>query len=685
MKLIITEKPSVAAAIKDILDESVKKDGYYESKDYIVTWCLGHLVSLAPPEMYQQNYKTWNIKDLPICPMEYKLIINKSTEKQYKIVNKLMNDSSVDSIICATDAGREGELIFRYLYEKTNCKKPVERLWTSSLEKNALKEAIINLKPMENYDLLYASAKSRSIGDWLIGINATRFLSLKCGTLLPAGRVQTPTLSLLVDRYLQIKNFIPVPFYTIRLNIGDINITSRHFDKKEDAEKLLKQCLDDKKILVSDISEEIKKKYPPLPLDLTTLQREANRFFAYTASQTLEIAQSLYENKLITYPRTESRYLTKNEISLLEDIVKAKKGVFSTRNFSRLVNDDKVQEHHALLPTRESLTKNPEDLLKSERNIYNLILMRLLVSLEDANVKAVTHISAKSPVSEEIFTATYARTVTPGFKILENNFLKDYQKDENNEFKEFNKDLNKKLITGQICLIMDYEIIKDETKSPKIYTEDTLLSAMERAGREAINKNLDVEKTGLGTAATRAETIDKIIISGCAIRDKKNIIPTEKGIKFISIAPYFLKDVKTTAYWENELTLIASGKTLPEQFINAINMQIDYMVKKYELNEDYNPFKSNLTCPVCGSEFKEGKKAFYCTNKECGASIYKKFLIDKKIDLSIEDIKNLFQGEKILKNMYSPKTQKYYPVYLLLEKSGKWLNFKLDFAKKQNL
>ena len=559
MKLVIAEKPSVAMSIAKLIGAKNKKDGYYEGNDYRVSWCVGHLVQMANPDSYDEKYKKWRIEDLPIIPKEYKYEIVNTTKKQFNILKKLMNSKEVDAVINACDAGREGEAIFRLVYMKANCKKKIERLWISSMEDSAIKEGFNNLKDGKYYDNLFDSAKARAIADWLVGMNMSRLYSCLYDENYSIGRVQTPTLAMIVDRDFEIENFKKEKYYTVEIELDKFILSTNRIDNRVIAEQLIN--LIGNTIKITDLVKKEKITKPDLPFDLTTLQRECNKYFGYSAKQTLDYAQSLYEKKYITYPRTDSRYLTEDMIvSTINNILG--KNDFDTERIKIVFNSKKVSDHHAIIPTVSSLSKDISYLPESESKVYRLILNKLNASVGYPLVENTTKIVAIFDSFE--FTNTGKVIKDEGFT----KYLKEYtsKKSEDTIFPNVN--------IGDELEIKGKNIKEKYTTPPKHFTEDSLLKAMEIAGNDALEKGIEVERRGIGTPATRAGIIESLIYKGYIKRDKRNLISTRKGLNLVSIVIDEFKSPKTTAEWEMRLSEIANGKEDKEIFLKEIEEEI---------------------------------------------------------------------------------------------------------------
>ena len=566
MKLVIAEKPSVALSIAKVLGVNDKKDGYVEGNGYKVSWCVGHLIQMANPDAYDSRYAKWNMEDLPIFPKEYKYEVTKATKKQFSILKKLMNESSVNTIINACDAGREGEAIFRLVYTEASCKKKVERLWISSMEDSAIREGFANLRKGEDYDSLFASAQARAIADWLVGMNISRLYSCLYQQNYSVGRVQTPTLAMIVKRDDEIAHFKKEKYYTVELLTEGFSLSSERIDDVETAKRLKNKV--GNTIQVRDVTQKEKITNPELPFDLTTLQRECNKFFGYSAKQTLDYAQSLYEKKFITYPRTDSRCLTEDMIvNTLNNIVG--KNDFDKERVKAVFNSKKVTDHHAIIPTISSLKEDLSKLPESEAKVYRLILNKLHASLGYPLKESLTKVIAE--VEGFSFSCIGKVIIEEGFT----KYLKAYKAKKSEEL------VLPSVSSGDILHLESSELREKYTAAPKHYTEDTLLKAMELAGMEMIDKAVEVERRGLGTPATRAGVIENLIYKGFVERDKKNLLATHKGINLITIVAEKFKSTETTAKWEMELSDIASGKESKEEFLRKIEKEIQSLVEQY--------------------------------------------------------------------------------------------------------
>ena len=566
MKLVIAEKPSVAISIAKVIGANKKKDGYYEGNGYRVSWCVGHLIQMANPDAYDEKYAKWNMADLPIIPSDYKYEVAKATKKQFNILKKLMNDKEVDTVINACDAGREGESIFRLVYNQVNCKKKMKRLWISSMEDSAIKEGFDNLKDGKDYDNLFESAKARAIADWLVGMNISRLYSCLYQQNYSVGRVQTPTLAMIVKRDDEIANYQKEKYYTVELSTNGFTLSTDRIDDEVAAEQLLNLVGD--KIEITDVIQKEKITKPDLPFDLTTLQRECNKYFGYSAKQTLDYAQSLYEKKLITYPRTDSRCLTEDMIvSTVNNILG--KNDFDTGRIKVVFDSKKVTDHHAIIPTISSLKEDVSELPPSEAKVYFLISDKFHASVGYPLIENITKIVAEFDGFE--FTSSGKVIKDEGFT----KYLKEYKSKKNEDVELPNVNV------GDALSIENKEIKEKFTQPPKHFTEDTLLKSMEIAGNDALEKGVEVERKGLGTPATRAGIIENLIFKGFVERDKKNLVATHKGISLVTIVSDTFKSAETTAKWEMELSDIAQGKSSKEEFLEAIENELKEAVLTY--------------------------------------------------------------------------------------------------------
>ena len=569
MKLVIAEKPSVAVSIAKVIGANERKENYYEGNGYKVSWCIGHLISMSNPDSYDERYKTWNLNDLPIIPSEYKYEVSKITKMQFNTLKKLMNDKEVSSVINACDAGREGELIFRLVYNQAKCNKPMERLWISSMEDSAIKNGFTNLKPGKEYDKLYEAAECRAYADWLVGMNMSRLYSIVNNQYYSVGRVQTPTLAMINKREEEILNFKKEKYFTVDLICDGITLSTERIDNLDEAKKLKENIGD--KITISNVINKEKITRPDLPFDLTTLQRECNKYFSFSANTTLKLAQSLYEKKLLTYPRTDSRYLTND---MFNNIINNffKEINYDPARLKIIFNSSKVSDHHAVIPTVSSLKNKFLDINDNEIKVYTLVKNKLLASLDYPLVENTTKIISNNLGYD--FSASGKVVIKEGFsKYL--NYLKQYTKQ-----KEEVKLPNLKV--GDVLDVLNKEIKEKYTQPPNHFTEDTLLKSMETAGIEALDKNIEVERKGLGTPATRAGIIEALIAKGFIKRVKKILLITDKGKNLINIVDNTFKDSITTANWEMKLSNIAIGNETKSNFLKEIEFSLSNVINKYK-------------------------------------------------------------------------------------------------------
>lgn len=694
MKLVIAEKPSVARTIAGVIGADELKDGYCEGNGYLVSWCIGHLVEPAHAEVYDPKYAKWTKEDLPIIPDIWHYVISKAKQKQYSILKELMRRADVESLICATDAGREGELIFRLVYKQAGCKKPFSRLWISSMEDSAIKQGFDALKDGAEYDNLYASALCRSKADWLVGINATRLYSVLYNGSLNVGRVQSPTLAMIVQRAEQIRDFVKEKYYVPHIQCGEIDATGEKIFDPAEAEKITAACDKQQAVLRSLISES-KTARPPKLYDLTSLQRDANRIYGYTAQQTLDYIQNLYEKKLTTYPRTDSQYLTHDMTDTAAEIVKVVllKLSFAEAfreelkpNVSQTVNDKKVSDHHAIIPTVELGAADLTALPSGERNLLYMVASRLVCAVSGPHTfEAVT---AEFDCAGHAFAVKGRAVTAEGWKAVDKAFkssLKEKHDDEEKEMPPLPQ-----LAEGQTFSCVQASTSESWTTPPKPYTEDTLLAAMERAGNE--DTDPEAERRGLGTPATRAGVIEKLVQKGFVERKGKQLIPTERGAALISVLPEKLTSPKLTAEWENTLTEIAQGKSRAAEFMDSITGYVRELVETApEVNDEqrsrFSFDKPKIgVCPRCGGNIHESRTNFYCANKDCGFVMWKndKFFRDKKTSLTPRMATELLKSGRVkAKGLYSVKTGKKYDAQIVLaDTGGKYVNFKLEFEQK---
>ena len=692
MKLVIAEKPSVAQSIATVIGATNRKDGYMEGKGYLVSWCVGHLVELASADCYDEKYTKWQYEDLPILPSNWKYVISKGKEKQMKIIGGLMKRIDVTEIIAATDAGREGELIFRLVYEKFSCKKPIKRLWISSMEESVIDEGFKNIRNGSDYELLYQSALCRAKADWIVGINATRLFSLLYGQTLNVGRVMSPTLAMLVEREENITNFKATPFYTVLLDLGSFTLSGERLQDKEKAEILRKAC-DGKSIIIEKVERKEKSEKPPKLYDLTTLQRDANRQLGFTAEQTLEYVQSLYEKKLVTYPRTDSHYVTEDMKDSIPALVKMTAGFFMPEdvqlsiNTGQIIDNSKVSDHHGIITTIGVGSYDIHSLPFGEREVLLLIALRLVCAVGDSCRYAETLITAKD--SGAIFTAKGKTILEDGWKAVQKIYL-DTKKEQHQE----EKDTSLPPVAKGEVFIAKATVKEGKTSPAKHFTDDTLLSAMENANNAVDN----TERKGIGTPATRAGILEKLIKTGLAERKgqkkTKHFIPTHKGIDLITVLPEVIKSAQLTAEWEEQLKQIEHGTLSPMTFLDGISHMTKDLVSTYKIIDGADTlFPSNAKgetigkCPRCGSNVLENKKGFCCESRACGFALWKanKFFTAKKKKLTKTIARELLKNSKVeLKGCYSEKTGKTYDAIIILnDTGGKYVNFKMEFPAKK--
>lgn len=628
--LVVTEKPSVAQSIAAVIGATQRKDGYLEGNGYLVSWCIGHLVELADPSAYG-NFEKWRKEDLPILPEKWQYQISSRTKKQFEVLRGLMLRPDVDRLICATDAGREGELIFRLTYHQSGCSKPFDRLWISSMEDSAIRDGFQNLKPSAQYDSLYHAALCRERADWLIGINATRLFSCLYGQPLAIGRVMTPTLGMTVQREAAIAAFVPEPFYTVQLCVNGMELGSKRFPDRDSATSLLEACKKEENVLIQSIERKERAEKAPALYDLTTLQRDANRILGFTAQQTLDYTQSLYEKKLVTYPRTDSRYLTGDAAPVLEQLVPAVATLFHVSgevalNTEQVINNKKVSDHHAIIPTNTVASVNLEALPKGEQEILRLISIRLLAAVGEPYRFVETTVTAEC--AGEVFTSKGKAVLSEGWKGIVNQFFPE-------------KTTSERTVpdteTDAIFPVTKAEIKEGKTTPPKHFTEDLLLQAMETACADEFPE--DAERKGIGTPATRAATIEKLVKKGYLERKGKGkmkyLIPTQIGQALITVAPEQIQSPSMTADWEQKLSQIEHGQYTPEQFMGEIAHMITDLVNTYEIVEGAEALmrrNQNIgICPHCGSEVIAREKGWMCRNRECRFALWKNSAYFKKI------------------------------------------------------
>ena len=683
-KLIVAEKPSVAMSYAKVLGATNHKDGYLEGNGYLVSWCVGHLVELAPPNIYDAKYVKWSIADLPILPERWQYLVSASTKKQFGILQKLMHRPDVDSVICATDAGREGELIFRLVYQQAGCKKPVFRLWLSSMEENAIREGFAHLKPSTEYDALYNAALCRERADWMVGINASRLFSCLYGQPLAVGRVMTPVLAMTVVREAAIAAFTPEKFYTVALTLADGGTaSSKRFAQKADAELLLSKCRKEGRVTVQKMEHKEKSESPPQLYDLTALQRDANRLLGFTAQQTLDYAQSLYEKRLITYPRTDSRFLTEDMAASLPGLVTDTGRALAVEepfpiHVQQVINGSKVTDHHALLPTKSMANADLAALPAGEWNVLRLIAARLLCAVGEPHRYAETTLT--TICAGEEFTAKGKEVLEEGWKAVERKVLADIL----NRKQELTALPN---AAENECGILNAELKEGQTTPPKHFTEDTLLHAMETASADSMPEG--VERQGIGTPATRAATIEKLVQKGFLERkgNKKTkvLLPTDKGKALITVIPEEIQSPEMTADWETKLLQIERGEMEPSEFMTEINTMITELVKNTEMKKGANALMKNKiigVCPNCGANVVEREKGWFCESNPCRFVLWKDNAffkrLGKRLDAHVAD-KLLRDGRVRLKDCKSAKGKTYNATVLLSCEADGRSKFSLEF------
>ena len=684
-QLVVSEKPSVGAAYAKVLGATNRQDGYWEGNGYLVSWCIGHLVELAPPNVYDAKYVKWSIADLPILPQKWQYLVSASTKKQFGILQKLMHRPDVESVICATDAGREGELIFRLVYQQAGCKKPFSRLWLSSMEETAIREGFAHLKPSTEYDALYNAALCRERADWMVGINASRLFSCLYGQPLAVGRVMTPVLAMTVVREAAIAAFTPEKFYTVALTLADGGTaSSKRFAQKADAELLLSKCRKEGRVTVQKMERKEKAESPPQLYDLTALQRDANRLLGFTAQQTLDYAQSLYEKRLITYPRTDSRFLTEDMAASLPGLVTNTGKAFAVEELfpihvQQVINGGKVTDHHALLPTKSMAKADLAALPVGERNILRLIAARLLCAVGEPHCYAETTLT--TICAGEGFSAKGKMVLSEGWKAMERKMLGEL--------------LGKQKEVAALpdvqeqsqCSVAGAELKEGQTSPPKSYTEDTLLSAMQAAGADSMPEG--GERRGIGTPATRAATIEKLVQKGFLERkgNKKTkvLLPTDKGKALITVMPEEIQSPEMTADWETKLLQIERSEMEPETFMTEIKEMISSLVTTTEAAKGANALMKNKiigVCPNCGKPVVEREKGWFCENRECRFVLWKDNAffkrLGKRLDAHVAD-KLLRDGRVRLKDCKSAKGKTYNATVLLGTEADGRSKFSLEF------
>lgn len=692
--LVIAEKPSVAQSYAKNLSAYKREDGYLEGESCIVSWCLGHLAEYAQPEEYDSKYEKWQFDDLPILPEAWKLKVSKDKKKQFDVLKGLMNRSDVEYLVNGCDAGREGELIFQRVYDLAGCRKPVKRLWISSMEDAAIQKGFQTMKSEEEYKNLCMAAVCRAQADWLIGMNGTRAYTTRYFKRLVVGRVQTPTLAILAERQERIEHFQKEAFYKVALTDGKLTVVSENIANEEAADLLAALC-NGSTAAVTQMKKERKKSFPPKLYDLTSLQREANRYFGYTAKRTLDMLQELYEEKLITYPRTDSQFVTEDMKDSVEELV-GKMPVLLPfvdygqlgHDIKRVINNAKVSDHHAILPTKEAVEKGIADLPADKKNLMMLICQQLVQATGEEYLYEQTDITVKC--QEHDFKARGKISVQMGFKEVEKAFKQLCVKAEPVEGKEKETSIPAGYEEGMRLFPVKAEKTTHYTSPPKPFNEDTLLAAMETAGNKEFDS--ETEKKGLGTPATRASIIEKLVSSGYAQRKGKQILPSIEGKELVKVMPEYLKSAVMTAEWENQLLMMEKGQITDTQFMGEITSLVRKILEvcREIPEEERRRFQTAREvigkCPVCGCDVFEGKQNFYCSNRQCDFALWKenRFLgsmeknLDKKMARELLD-----KACTHVKGLYSKKKDMKFDADLLLTLEDGKPRFHLEFPKKK--
>ena len=692
--LVIAEKPSVAQSYAKNLSAYKREDGYLEGESCIVSWCLGHLAEYAQPEEYDPKYKKWQFDDLPILPEAWKLKVSKDKKKQFDVLKGLMNRSDVEYLVNGCDAGREGELIFQRVYDLAGCRKPVKRLWISSMEDAAIQKGFQTMKSEEEYKNLCMAAVCRAQADWLIGMNGTRAYTTRYFKRLVVGRVQTPTLAMLAERQERIEHFQKEAFYKVALTDGKLTVVSENIANEEAADLLAALC-NGSTAVVTQMKKERKKSFPPKLYDLTSLQREANRYFGYTAKRTLDMLQELYEEKLITYPRTDSQFVTEDMKDSVEELVEKMPVLLSFVDYEqlghgikRVINNAKVSDHHAILPTKEAVEKGIADLPADKKNLMMLICQQLVQATGEEYLYEQTDITVKC--QEHDFKARGKISVQMGFKEVEKAFKQLCVKAEPVEGKEKETSIPAGYEEGMRLFPVKAEKTTHYTSPPKPFNEDTLLAAMETAGNKEFDS--ETEKKGLGTPATRASIIEKLVSSGYAQRKGKQILPSTEGKELVKVMPEYLKSAVMTAEWENQLLMMEKGQITDTQFMGEITSLVRKILEvcREIPEEERRRFQTAREvigkCPVCGCDVFEGKQNFYCSNRQCDFALWKenRFLgsmeknLDKKMARELLD-----KACTHVKGLYSKKKDMKFDADLLLTLEDGKPRFHLEFPKKK--
>ena len=692
--LVIAEKPSVAQSYAKNLSAYKREDGYLEGESCIVSWCLGHLAEYAQPEEYDSKYEKWQFDDLPILPEAWKLKVSKDKKKQFDVLKGLMNRSDVEYLVNGCDAGREGELIFQRVYVLAGCRKPVKRLWISSMEDAAIQKGFQTMKSEEEYKNLCMAAVCRAQADWLIGMNGTRAYTTRYFKRLVVGRVQTPTLAMLAERQERIEHFQKEAFYKVALTDGKLTVVSENIANEEAADLLAALC-NGSTAVVTQMKKECKKSFPPKLYDLTSLQREANRYFGHTAKRTLDMLQELYEEKLVTYPRTDSQFVTEDMKDSVEELVEKMPVLLSFVDYGqlghgikRVINNAKVSDHHAILPTKEAVEKGIADLPSDKKNLMMLICQQLVQATGEEYLYEQTDITVKC--QEQDFKARGKIPVQMGFKKVEKAFKQLCVKTEPVEEKEKETSIPAGYEEGMRLFPVKAEKTTHYTSPPKPFNEDTLLAAMETAGNKEFDS--ETEKKGLGTPATRASIIEKLVSSGYAQRKGKQILPSTEGKELVKVMPEYLKSAVMTAEWENQLLMMEKGQITDTQFMGEITSLVRKILEvcREIPEEERRRFQTAREvigkCPVCGCDVFEGKQNFYCSNRQCDFALWKenRFLgsmeknLDKKMARELLD-----KACTHVKGLYSKKKDMKFDADLLLTLEDGKPRFHLEFPKKK--
>ena len=692
--LVIAEKPSVAQSYAKNLSAYKREDGYLEGESCIVSWCLGHLAEYAQPEEYDPKYEKWQFDDLPILPEAWKLKVSKDKKKQFEVIKTLMNRSDVEYLVNGCDAGREGELIFQRVYVLAGCRKPVKRLWISSMEDAAIQKGFQTMKSEEEYKNLCMAAVCRAQADWLIGMNGTRAYTTRYFKRLVVGRVQTPTLAMLAERQERIEHFQKEAFYKVVLTDGKLTVVSENIANEEVADLLAALC-NGSTAVVTQMKKERKKSFPPKLYDLTSLQREANRYFGYTAKRTLDMLQELYEEKLVTYPRTDSQFVTEDMKDSVEELVEKMPVLLSFVDYEqlghgikRVINNAKVSDHHAILPTKEAVEKGISDLPADKKNLLMLICQQLVQATGEEYLYEQTDITVKC--QEHDFKARGKIPVQMGFKEVEKTFKQLCVKAEPVEEKEKETSITAGYEEGMRLFPVKAEKTTHYTSPPKPFNEDTLLAAMETAGNKEFDS--ETEKKGLGTPATRASIIEKLVSSGYAQRKGKQILPSTEGKELVKVMPEYLKSAVMTAEWENRLLMMEKGQITDTQFMGEITSLVRKILEvcREIPEEERRRFQTAREvigkCPVCGCDVFEGKQNFYCSNRQCDFALWKenRFLGSMEKNLDKKMAKELLDKACThVKGLYSKKKDMKFDADLLLTLEDGKPRFHLEFPKKK--